>query len=468
MLHGGSVRLRLLLSFVAVGLGAAGCVVGGLWIAAGRLPPGAQTEPLVIAAVISALGTLAVAAFVWLRLDETMARPLEALSAELRTRAHGEVTAPLDQTGARHLGDLGPAAAALCERLVRARGEADAIVAEATARLSAERAQLSGILSEIPLAIVAVGPDQRIMLYDRQTVDLLGPVAPLGLGRPVTDYLAPASLARAVEALAGGSAFVDAELDTADGLRRLKARLRPIGRDGGTLLALETEEEALSERPLVFDFDLLRREPGGELSEKPLSRLSCVVFDTETTGLSVTADEIVQVGAVRVLNGRVVQGEFIDMLVDPGRRIPPVSTRVHGIGDAAVAGAPCPVEAVRVFHRFAEGSVLVAHNAPFDMAFLRRHEAAAGLRFDHPVLDTVLLSAAVYGQGVPHTLDAIASRLGVVLDPAVRHTALGDATATAEVLLRLFPVLEAAGVRTFGEAVTAMRRHQKLLPDLNA
>jgi DNA polymerase-3 subunit epsilon len=69
---------------------------------------------------------------------------------------------------------------------------------------------------------------------------------------------------------------------------------------------------------------------------------------------------------------------------------------------------------------------------------------------------------------VPHTLDAIAERLGITLDPKVRHTALGDATATAEVLLRLLPVLDAAGVRTFGEAVTAMRRHQRLLPDLNA
>ena len=123
---------------------------------------------------------------------------------------------------------------------------------------------------------------------------------------------------------------------------------------------------------------------------------------------------------------------------------------------------------MRAFHRFAEGAVLVAHNAPFDLAFLRRHGDAAGAAFDHPVLDTVLLSAAVFGEAVPHTLDAIAERLGVALDPAARHTATGDAVATAEVLLHLLPVLEAAGVRTLGDAIAAMRRHQRLLPDLNA
>jgi DNA polymerase-3 subunit epsilon len=456
------------LAFAALGLGATGSTCVGLWVAAARLPDGATLEPLAILAGISALATLGIAAFVWLRLDETVAQPIERIAAELRTRAHGEVTVPLDGTDARQLGGLGPAAASLCERLAGAQAEAQAIVAEATARLASERAQLSSILSELPLAIVAVGADLRVMLYDRQAVDLLGPVAPMGLGRPVTDYLARGPLGRALAALAAGSTFVDAEFDTADGLRRVTARLRTIGGEGGYLLSIETEGDALSERPLVFDFDLLRRGTDQGLLDTPLNRLCCVVFDTETTGLSPSDDEIVQIGALRILNGRLVESEVLDILVDPGRAIPPSSTRVHGIGDGDVAGAPGPPAAVRSLHRFAEGAVLVAHNAPFDMAFLRRHEAAAGLRFDHPVLDTVLLSAAVYGQGVPHTLDAIAERLGITLDPKVRHTALGDATATAEVLLRLLPVLDAAGVRTFGEAVTAMRRHQRLLPDLNA
>lgn len=460
-------RRRVLLLVATLALGAVASTLLGLWIGIGQLA-GTDPAPLVAAAGISILGTLALAAALWTRFDEVVARPLETLAAELRTRAHGEVTAPLDAAPLQPLGDLGPAAAALCDRLLRVRAEAEGIVAQATARLSAEKAQLSAILSEIPVAVMAVGPDHRILLYDRQCVQLLAGVAPLGLDRPITDYLAGPPLLRAVEALAaGGGAFADAGLPTADGLRIIRVRIRRVGRDGGYVLAMETEEETFSERPLVFDFDLLQRQPGRELAEVPLSRLSCVVFDTETTGLSTETDEIVQIGAVRILNGRRVEGETFETLVDPGRPIPSVSTRIHGIDDGAVTGAPGPVEAVRAFHRFAQGSVLVAHNAPFDLAFLRRHAEAGGVRFDHGVLDTVLLSAAVYGEGVPHTLDAIAGRLGVPLDPLVRHTASGDAIATADVLLHLVPVLDGAGVTTFGEAVAAMRRHQRLLPDQN-
>jgi DNA polymerase-3 subunit epsilon len=447
-------------------LGSVGSTLLGLWIASGRSSGAA--EPLLAMAAVSAFGTLAIAAVLWMRFDDSVTRPLDALAAELRARAHGEVDASLDPGYAEALGEIGNAVSALCQRLREARGEANRILAESTAQLCAERAQLSAILSELPVAVMAVSPDDRVLLYDRQSVALLGEVAPLGLGRPVTDYFAAPALREAVQALDLGGAVVGAELQTADGLRRVRVRVRSIDRDGSYLLAMETENETLSERPLVFDFDLLRREASVELAQTPLGRLSCVVFDTETTGLSTATDEIVQIGAVRIVNGRRIEGETFETLVDPGRPIPPASTRVHGIDDARVAGAPRPVQAVRAFHRFAEGSILAAHNAPFDLAFLRRHAGAAGLRFDHGILDTVLLSAAIYGQRVPHTLDAIAGRLGLALDPEARHTASGDAMATAEVLLRLVPVLEAAGIRTFGEAVTAMRRHQRLLPDLNA
>ena len=467
-MRGWGLRLRMALFFAALGLGAVAATALGLWVAHGRMDDPAAS-PLVVAGAIAAFATLGSTAGVWLLFDENVARPLIALAAAMRTRAHGEVSAPLDADPTRHLGDLGPAAAALCERLARDRAEADAGVARATERLAAEKAQLAAILSEIPVACLAVGPAHRVTLYDRQAAHLLGAVAPLALGRPVFEYLDRDALARATGALASGGAYTDAEIPTADGRATVRARIRPIGREGGYLLAMETDAEAtaIPERPLVFDFDLLDRPADRDLAAAPLSRLALVVFDTETTGLSPERDEIVQIGAVRVLGGRLVEGEAFETLVDPGRPIPPASTLVHGIDDAAVAGAPDPAEAVRALHRFAEGAVLVAHNAPFDLAFLRRHQDAAGVAFDHPVLDTVLLSAAVFGEAVPHTLDAIAERLGVALDPAHRHTATGDALATAEVLLRLMPVLEAAGVDTLGDAVAAMRRHGRLLPDPN-
>src|SRR5690606_2091540 len=123
--------------------------------------------------------------------------------------------------------------------------------------------------------------------------------------------------------------------------------------------------------------------------------------------LPAEGDEIVQIAALRIVNGRRVAGEVFETLVDPGRAIPALSTRVHGITQQMVAGAPVIARAGRALHDFARGAVLIAHNAPFDMAFLRRHEAAIGARFDHPVLDTVLLSAVLFGRQEDHSLDAL-------------------------------------------------------------
>ncbi|MCY4243134.1 MAG: exonuclease domain-containing protein, partial [Rhodobacter sp.] len=125
-------------------------------------------------------------------------------------------------------------------------------------------------------------------------------------------------------------------------------------------------------------------------------------------------------------------------------------------------------EAGRRFRQFAEGAVLVAHNAPFDMAFLRRDADAVGASLDSPVLDTVLLSAALYGAEATHTLDAIADRLEVDIPDSLRHTALGDAEATAAVFLKMLPMLEARGIVTFGAALTESRAHSRILPDLNS
>lgn len=221
-------------------------------------------------------------------------------------------------------------------------------------------------------------------------------------------------------------------------------------------------------RAVVYDFDLLSRERAALVADTPLDRLTCVVFDTETTGLlPAQGDEIVQIAAVRLVNGRRVEGEVFDTLVNPGRRIPPASTEVHGITDQMVAGAPGVAEVLPQFHRFAEGAVLLAHNAPFDMAFLRRREAELGLRFDNPILDTVLLSAVVFGQHDTHSLDALSHRLGITIPEEARHTAIGDTVATAEVFLKLVPMLQARGLRTFGEVLAEVRRHGRLLKDAN-
>ncbi|WP_075214865.1 3'-5' exonuclease [Mongoliimonas terrestris] len=224
----------------------------------------------------------------------------------------------------------------------------------------------------------------------------------------------------------------------------------------------------LPERPLVYDFDLSAPEGSPRRADTPLKALTIVVFDTETTGLEPSGgDEIVQIAGVRIVNGRVVRGEVFDSYVDPKRSIPPASTWVHGITDDRVRGAD-PIDRVLPrFHAFTGEAVLCAHNAAFDMSFLNRHAARLGLAFEPPVLDTVLLAAALFGPTESLTLDALATRFDITIPDEERHTAIGDSRATALVLLALFDLLEASGVVTLADAVrvseaqVAIRRAQK-------
>ena len=218
---------------------------------------------------------------------------------------------------------------------------------------------------------------------------------------------------------------------------------------------------------MVYDFDLLETSGDADFENCALPDLCFVVFDTETTGLLPHKDDIVQIGAVRVVRGKIVEGERLDTLVDPKRPIPPASTKVHGVSDAMVQGAPDIFSAGRQFHHFARDAVIVAHNAPFDMAFLRRDAKEMGVSWDHPILDTVLLSAVLFGASETHTLDALCDRLGVTIPEHLRHTALGDAQATAEVLVRMLPMMAARGMRTFGDVIAETRKHGRLLEDLN-
>ncbi|MCB2130314.1 MAG: DNA polymerase III subunit epsilon [Rhodobacteraceae bacterium] len=222
-------------------------------------------------------------------------------------------------------------------------------------------------------------------------------------------------------------------------------------------------------RTVTYDFNLLFAQTSRALADTSLRALTYVVFDTETTGLLPDeGDEIVQIAGVRLVNGRRIVGEVFDALVNPGRSIPPGATAVHGITDEMVEGAASVGDVLTRFHGFAEEAVLIAHNAPFDMTFLRRREGMLGRRFDHPVLDTVLLSAVVYGQTENHSLDALVERLSIRIPEEARHTALGDTIATADAFLKLLPMLEGKGIHTFGDLLAEVRKHGRLLKDLNA
>jgi DNA polymerase-3 subunit epsilon len=181
------------------------------------------------------------------------------------------------------------------------------------------------------------------------------------------------------------------------------------------------------------------------------------VFDTETTGLQpADGDEIIAIGAVRIVNERLLRQEVLDLLVDPRRPVTAASRRIHGISRDMLLGQPTIEEALPAFARFAEDTVLVGHNVSFDLAFLRLKEAQTGVVLSQPVLDTLLLSAAIHPDHDRHTLEAISARLGVGV--AGRHSALGDALLTAEIFVRMLPLLRQRGIRTVGEAREAARR----------
>ena len=214
---------------------------------------------------------------------------------------------------------------------------------------------------------------------------------------------------------------------------------------------------AADDRPEYYDFDLFKNADAAQgLAAQRLIDISYTVFDTETTGLEPSAgDEIISIGAVRIVNGRLLKQELYEQLVDPKRPVPMDSVRIHGIKTADLLGQPAIGEVLPAFHRFCEDTVLVAHNAAFDMRFLELKEAATGIRFSQPVLDTLLLAALVHPSLKDHGLDVVAERLG--LRVIGRHTALGDALVTGDIFLKLVPLLAERGILTLGEALEASR-----------
>ncbi len=215
---------------------------------------------------------------------------------------------------------------------------------------------------------------------------------------------------------------------------------------------------ASESRPEFYDFDLFHQ-PGQtrEQDNRLLSALSYTVFDTETTGLRPSeGDEIVSIGAVRIVNGRLLEHEVFEQLIDPGRGMSAEAARITGIETSMLREQPRIEKVLPAFGQFCEDTVLVAHNAAFDMRFLVLKEGATGVRFTQPVLDTLLLSAVLEPDADGHNLEAIAARMGI--NPIGRHTALGDAIMTGEVFLRMIPLLAERGIRTLGEAREASRK----------
>ncbi|MFN3846049.1 MAG: exonuclease domain-containing protein [Paracoccaceae bacterium] len=686
-----SLRLRIFLLFAGLAGGTLAALLAGLWLGYRRIGSPETLDAFVQGGVVAAFAILGVVTWVWYLFDVNVAKPIDSLAGALRARAHSDVTGGMDAKIAHYLGDLAPAATAAAVSLSETRNALAEAVARETTRLTAEKARLEALLSDVPVGVLLCSGDHTLAFYNGQAVDLMGAgTAAPGLDRRLFDYLRDGPIRLAHERLiATGDPDAASDLlcSTLHGGRVLSARMRLMatdpssvpgyvltlrdvtadlaaharreallnevfdrvrrpaanlstlmaaipegaaapgrldvalreevaalagavtdltrrhdeGRSDGWPLAMtrasdlldglrarmeadgltaETEaaelflrcngfeviavlsglaeamgQEGISQafklvveedgtgalirliwhgpalgmarletwldgplepgiadvprrsvlathateiwpeaagpgknslclpipqarlvvrrpapiaRAVVYDFDLLSKARGEKVQDARLEDLTYVVFDTETTGLLPSqGDEIVQIAAVRIVNGRRVEGEVFDTLVNPRRPIPMSSTEVHGITEAMVQDAPFIEDVAARFHKFAEGAVLIAHNAPFDMEFLRRLEATMGLRFNNPVFDTVLLSAVVYGQHEVHSLDALSHRLGITIPEEARHTAIGDTVATADAFLKLMPMLQGRGLATFGAVLSEVRRHGRLLKDLN-
>lgn len=211
-------------------------------------------------------------------------------------------------------------------------------------------------------------------------------------------------------------------------------------------------------RPVFFDYDLFHQQGlTPDLNNRRLTDLRYTVFDTETTGLLPhEGDEIISIGAVRVINCQMLQEELFDQLIDPQRPVPPQSIKIHGITGDMLQGQPTIDRVLPSFQAFCEESILVAHNAAFDMLMLQKKVDTTGVELINPVLDTLLLWDILHPNQERHNFSTIAELLGVRV--VGRHTALGDALATAEMFIKMIPLLEARGIRTLKEALEASQK----------
>ena len=197
-------------------------------------------------------------------------------------------------------------------------------------------------------------------------------------------------------------------------------------------------------------------------SHTALAALSAIALDLETTGLDVANDRIVQIGAVAMRGPVVLSEPRVHTRIDPGVPISAASTRIHGISDPEVAGAPRFVEVIGSLAEMLAGRVVIGQNIRFDLAMLRHEAARAGVTWrDPPALDVAHLAGALDRGLVDLGLESLAYRFGVSIE--ARHDALGDSVAAAEIFAALVPRLREVDVRTLGEAEAYAARRTDLV-----
>lgn len=279
---------------------------------------------------------------------------------------------------------------------------------------------------------------------------------------------------------------VPPSLSVALSVLRQRARALPVVELARRLFALEGPLEAGVARRLVATALGRRAEelpdpipaallaPPGSGEGTPIEVADFAVVDLETTGLAADRAAIIEIGAVRV-SGLRIAGRF-DTLASPGTPVPPPISALTGIDDRMLEGAPPQSAALARFRAWldaAPGAPFVAHNASFDARFVRRGLGRHGLPpLSGPVLCTRRLAARLLPGVRRRGLDALCGHLGI--RNRARHRALGDAEATAELLVWLLErARDRAGLATLGElaafqALPAAQARRRLDPGRSA
>ncbi|MCD8119274.1 MAG: PolC-type DNA polymerase III [Lachnospiraceae bacterium] len=193
----------------------------------------------------------------------------------------------------------------------------------------------------------------------------------------------------------------------------------------------------------------------------------CVVFDIETTGFNAVTDKIIEIGAVKVQGGKVV--ERFSEFVNPEVPIPFRIEQLTSINDSMVVNAEKIDTVLPRFLEFCEGAVLVAHNADFDTGFIRAKAEQLGLAYDFTVADTLAMSRLLLPKLSKFQLNTVAKALNVTLDH--HHRAVSDAECTAMIYLKLAEMLKKMNIDTFAglnEMAKSSENLVKKLPTYHA
>ena len=189
-----------------------------------------------------------------------------------------------------------------------------------------------------------------------------------------------------------------------------------------------------------------------------------VVFDLETTGFSAKSDKIIEIGAVKVTNGKIV--DRFSTFVNPERPIPFRIEKLTSINDNMVINQPTIDEILPKFMEFCKGAIMVAHNADFDMSFIAHNCKEMGLECDFTIVDTVAMARyLVVGLG-KYKLNNVAKALGIALDH--HHRAVDDAECTALIFLKLCKILEERGIDNLDDVNKEGKQSKNLINKLPA